>query len=692
MPLASTHHARERTRATKTAAAAVRIFILPFVLIASRAAIAGPKPHEAVAVFDIQVQDVKGFGPEQISKFSGYLESVVVASGLSTVPRSEIHDRLAQQQRESYKVCYDETCQIELGKAVAASKVLSATWARLGRGCVFGVKLYDLMSALTEFSTTADGTCDDDGIRSAIEEIGRALKARAQEGYGKFTLDLEEGRSINNLPTDEKGWLKVFAQAKGRPSEQIQVYVNGELAGSGQPFMKQLKIGKYIVVLRTVGDRFAHERFDIELGTQGVRLPREGTISLKPVSGTLVIEGMPPQATALINGEPRAINGQLREERRYGTYEIVIEAPGYLPQSPQKVDLLPGQEISVPYHLVRNAGTISVTGTPAGAQVIIDQAPVGTIPLELHEAEVGDHVVEVQAPGHYPARKIASVKRGEGAEIQVVLKEKRARLQVEANAKVMGNPTPVEADVFLDGARIGTTPWKGEILAEVPHRLQLGLGRERTDTHQIEVPEGREQPEVVAVPATWGGAVSAVRFNLVPGPWELRSGATVLSADEPNQVRPGRVPIDLLLDGKALRHANLRLSPGEIAILKVEARPRTDSELESSMTAWRWRKWLTLVASLGSAAAGTEFMLRAHHDQTARDNALLALRTTNDPGAYDDARGQVISQESARGRDQLIGLACIGGAGALGLWSGIEWLFGEPERGDLVLTAVGEGP
>jgi len=131
-------------------------------------------------VFDIQPQDVVGATPAQMAKFTGYLDSVVAASGFRTVPRSEIQARLVDQQKESFKNCYDEACQIELGKAVAAQKGLSSTWARLGDACVLSVKLYDLKTALAEFSTKADGACSEAGLRAAIEDVGRTLTIWAQ--------------------------------------------------------------------------------------------------------------------------------------------------------------------------------------------------------------------------------------------------------------------------------------------------------------------------------------------------------------------------------------------------------------------------------------------------------------------------------------------------------------------------------
>lgn len=660
---------------------AMFISILGYGLLGGAARAEPPAP-DVVAVFNIQARDVPGFTPADADTFTDYLISELTVSGMSVVSRAQVRARLIQQQAESYEACYAESCQIELGKAVAAQKVISSTWARLGStGCTLTATIYDLRSEATEFSAKADAECDGSGLRTAIEQVGTALRSRAGQGYGKFKLDLEDGRAIKNPPTDEHGYLSIKAEAKARPSERIEAYVNGELAGLlvNGLFMKELPVGSYIVVLRTPGNLFAHQRFEVTMSKDGVRIPKEGFVQLQPVFGTLVIGGTPSEATAVIDGEPRPIHGGLREERRMGTYNVEIESPGYLPQPAQNVRVEPGGEVLFKYSLDRNAGSIAVAGAPAGATVLIDGNAVGTVPLTVPEIDVGDHIVEVQAPGHRLERRLVAVKRGERTNVEANLGEKRARLKIEAVARVIGEETPVEADVLIDGTKVGSTPWKGEVLAEVPLEVRLRLGREETGVRRVGVQEGGEQREVIEVPASWGGASSTLRFDLVPGPWEVRSGGTVMSVAGPSAVRPGEIPVDFFLDGKKVGHANVVVSPNENRVISIGERPRTDAELASSRKAWTWRRWLSLGGAVIAGAVGTERMLAAHRAASDRDAAISALAaadTAEDLAAY---RSQVIDDEHARASAQIIGLGALGAAIGLALWSTYEWFDGEPD-------------
>lgn len=648
--------------------------------------------REVVAVFEIDVRDAPGFASVQASKFTALLDSVVTAAGYRTVPRAEIQARLVEQQAESFRPCYDDSCQIEIGKSVAAKKAFSATWARFGETCTLSVKLYDLRSAVAEFSTKADAACDEAGLRASVEQVGVALRSRGQQGYGAFTLDLEESRQTKNPPTDRNGYLKIKAEAKGRPGERIEVYVNGDLAGSvaNGLFTKELPVGRYIVLLRTAGDLFAHQRFDIELTSAGAQVPKEGLLQLQPMFGALVLEGIPRDATAVIDGEPRAVRGMLREDRRVGSYSVIFEAPGYIASVPQQVTIVPGKTARVTYALERNAGAIGVTGAPGGAIVLVDGTEAGKIPLTIANVDTGDHLVEVTAPGHHTAKRMVSVRRGERAGVDARLTRMVARLKVEALAKVGGSEVPVEAEVRLNGARVGITPWKAEILAAVPHMVELWLGNRRAGKRAVNLPEGSERREVIEVPSAWAGAVSSLRFEVGGGPVEIRSGPATLALDEPNPVRAGRLPLEFYVEGQRVGGGAVIVVPDENRVVTVVDRPRTPEELESSRHMWTWRKWISVGAVALAGSVAIERTVAARRAESDRDAAYAALRASSISDDVDTYRAAVVAREDDRASAENVALGVGIGLLALGAWSVYEWIFGEPSSGAFVVEGLDE--
>lgn len=640
-------------------------------------------PGEVVAVTDLQTLDVSDFSPIQRQKFTSFMDSVVAAAGLRTVPRSEIAAQLAQQQADSYRDCYDEACQIELGKAVAAQKALTSTWTRLGSGCVLAIRLYDLRSSVAEFSTKADALCEEEGLRAAIETVGRALKARRQGGYKGFSMDLLDGQAVKNPPSDESGYLRIRAEAKGEPGLGIEVYINGVLEGTIASgfFTKELPLGRYIVLLRTAGDMFAHQRFDIEMSSSNVQIPKEGIVQLLPTFGLLEIEGMPESATLVINGEPLRIRGRYSAAYRIGTYSIMVEAPGYLPFAAQEISVRPGETSRLEYRLNRNAGSLTINGAPIGAEVLIDEQVSGTLPLALADVNVGEHVIELRARGYHPRRQVVSIRRAEESTVTLELEPKRARLKVEAVTRVLGESQPVEAELLIDGNVVGTTPWKGEVVAEIEHRLTLRLGKESTGQSKVVLDEGAESRQVLEVPGPWAGASASLEFQLEPGPWELRSGVAPLAQSGPNPLRPGRIPLSFLLDGEVVGDLVVVLSPREHRVLQILERPRTAAELESRRDAWLWRRWIATGAAVVAAALGAQQMWVAHRAESSRDAAVALLPNAVTAMELDELRDQVVDKENSRALSQALGSSLLVGAGALSVWAVVEWIFGEPSPG-----------
>ena len=646
-----------------------------------------PPSRDVVAVFDIVAGGGSGLTESATPKFTRLVQDVVIQAGYRTVPLNQIRAHLRASQAESFRACYDEACQIELGKAVAATKALSATWDQVDERCVLSVKLYDLQSELAEFSSTPDAACTEAGLKSAIEALGAALKSRLG-GYGTFKLDLAESAKIKNPPTDQSGYLAIAAEARGRPHETIDVFINGQPSGvvsRDRLFVKQLAVGRYVILLRTTGDRFAHVRLEIVMTPDKVRIPKTGLLQLEPVFGQLLVEGSPARATLVIDGRPKTIDSPHSHELRAGIHRVVVEAPGHLPFE-SDVDVQPGRDSRLAYVLVRNAGKLHVAGAPTGAAVLVDGNRVGALPLVDFEVDVGDHVIEVNAPGHHPAKQIVAIGLGSRAQIDVALTRKIARLRVEATASVLGEAVPVEADVYVDGHRVGTTPWKADVLADVSLRLELRLGDHRSDERVVSLPEGREQREVIGVPASWGGAVSTLRFDLVDGPWKVRSGAAELDPGAPNPVRPGRQPLDLFLDETKVGSLTVTVSPSDERTVVVIQRPRTDAELSAASSAWTWRRWVSLGLAVGASAVAGERLLASEAAAADRDQALVAMRGATTATELDALRTTVIEREDARLSGRTIGLGAVVTAGALAVWTVVEWFFAEPTRGRLVLA------
>jgi hypothetical protein len=135
-----------------------------------------PAQGPIVAVFDIE-DSSKRFPKETLDQLTEYLAAQMSDVGYRVVPRDQVRERLAQEKTEGFKACYDQSCQIELGKEVAAEKSLSTKLLRVGKKCAISSVMYDLRTATTERSAPVDTACDEDALMDAMKQIAQKMSA-----------------------------------------------------------------------------------------------------------------------------------------------------------------------------------------------------------------------------------------------------------------------------------------------------------------------------------------------------------------------------------------------------------------------------------------------------------------------------------------------------------------------------------
>ncbi len=130
-----------------------------------------------VAVFEIQNSD-RSLPDSERDKLTDYLIAKLVAAGLVIVPRTEIADVLRETKAKSYDDCYDESCQIEVGKEVAANKIISTKVINLGSKCSVACTAFDLLTATSEHATNQESDCDLDSLTRALDRTALNIVAK----------------------------------------------------------------------------------------------------------------------------------------------------------------------------------------------------------------------------------------------------------------------------------------------------------------------------------------------------------------------------------------------------------------------------------------------------------------------------------------------------------------------------------
>src|SRR5262245_45087222 len=139
-----------------------------------------------VAAFDV-FDPGEALDVEARDQLSEYLAVRVTASlRYRTIPRAQVRERLLAEKKVSYSACVDQTCQIELGKALAAEKVLAPKLIRLGQSCALTASIFDLKTETAELAASVKTRCAKDSLLEAVDSLVDSLKTSSRQPTASF--------------------------------------------------------------------------------------------------------------------------------------------------------------------------------------------------------------------------------------------------------------------------------------------------------------------------------------------------------------------------------------------------------------------------------------------------------------------------------------------------------------------------
>ncbi len=151
-------------------------------VFAEPAAPPGPPPpatRAVLLVLDVEDSALVLSEPERVH-LSSYLGMLAVEQRAYRVtPRGVLTQRLREEKLASLAPCVDDACRLELGKALAAERVLYPRLLREGSGCVLGMSLYGLRSETAEWGRLESAECTLPALYRAAERAAAALPSGA---------------------------------------------------------------------------------------------------------------------------------------------------------------------------------------------------------------------------------------------------------------------------------------------------------------------------------------------------------------------------------------------------------------------------------------------------------------------------------------------------------------------------------
>lgn len=157
-----------------------------------------------------------------LDRLTDYLTTAVTATGrFRVVPRDQLSARLKAEKRRSYKACYQRSCQIEIGKELAAQKSLATTVIKLGSTCAVMGTLYDLLSATTEVAASIRGACGEDAVVASLEKMVSRLAG--QPGSQPTTMaSISAARPVLSVATPVEKVADPQGEIKPAPAAAVE--------------------------------------------------------------------------------------------------------------------------------------------------------------------------------------------------------------------------------------------------------------------------------------------------------------------------------------------------------------------------------------------------------------------------------------------------------------------------------------
>lgn len=128
-----------------------------------------------VAVFELR-DPARVVSAADRRSLTRYLATKLAETGrFQVVPEADVRRVLEEKKVESYDACYDEACQIEIGKELAAQKSVAVELVQLGETCAMTALVFDLATSASERAATEKGACAIEILVGLIDRLALKL-------------------------------------------------------------------------------------------------------------------------------------------------------------------------------------------------------------------------------------------------------------------------------------------------------------------------------------------------------------------------------------------------------------------------------------------------------------------------------------------------------------------------------------
>jgi hypothetical protein len=145
----------------------------------ARTMVSGPQKEWVIAVMNAGATGKNTFDKGTLLALTDQIRVFLAERGARVVDRSQqeaaLRDLVNEEKKRSYSSCVDSSCQVPLGKALAASHILKSNVAKFGKTCATNGELIDLKSEVTVQAGSAKTECSEEALLYAAESLAEQL-------------------------------------------------------------------------------------------------------------------------------------------------------------------------------------------------------------------------------------------------------------------------------------------------------------------------------------------------------------------------------------------------------------------------------------------------------------------------------------------------------------------------------------
>jgi hypothetical protein len=142
--------------------------------------LAGGEERPLLAVMDVQDSDV-GLDSAITNNLTEYLRGLLAETGRYVVidrgrQAAAVTQLVRKEKKESYKACYDRSCQVPLGRSLAADRILITSMMRIGSRVIVKAEIVDLATEASQGGATVKVSAKpanglEDRLTEALDEL-----------------------------------------------------------------------------------------------------------------------------------------------------------------------------------------------------------------------------------------------------------------------------------------------------------------------------------------------------------------------------------------------------------------------------------------------------------------------------------------------------------------------------------------